>query len=188
MKRIIVGISGATGAIYGIRILETLREIDDVETHLIISNTAELIIRQETSWRVREVKALANFIHGFNDFEAAVASGSFNTEGMVIAPCSIKTMSMLANSMNANLLIRAADVSLKENRKLIAMVRETPLHLGHLRLMSRLAEVGASIAPPMPAFYHKPECLDDLINQTAGRVLAQLGIETDLYKTWNGVV
>lgn len=187
MKRIVIGMSGASGAIYGVRILEALQNNNEVETHLVISNAAALTIREETSWSIQEVEDMADVVYGFSDIGAAIASGSFKTEGMVVAPCSIKSMSMIANSMNANLLIRAADVNLKEKRKLIVMVRETPFHIGHLRLMTQMAELGAIIAPPIPAFYHKPESLDDVINHTVGRVLDQFGVETNLYKRWEGL-
>lgn len=186
MKRIVIGISGASGAIYGIRMLEVLKKINDFETHLIISNAAAITIREETSLTVHEVEGMADVVYDISDVGAAIASGSFRTEGMVIAPCSIKSMSMIAYSMDANLLIRAADVSLKEKKKLVVMVRETPLHLGHLKTMSRLAEMGATIAPPMPAFYHRPKSLDDLVNHTVGRILDQFGVEGNLFKRWSG--
>lgn len=186
MKRLVVGISGATGAIYGVRILESLKQEAEVETHLVMSNAAALTIEEETVWRVSDVLALADHVHDIDDIGASISSGSFQTEGMVIAPCSIKSMSMISNSINANLLIRAADVMLKEKRKLVLLVRETPLHLGHLRLMAHLAEIGAVIHPPMPAFYHKPQSLDDIINHTVGRVLDQFGIGHELFKRWAG--
>lgn len=179
--------SGATGAIYGIRMLEILKNNADFETHLIISNASAITVREETDMTVEEVKALADVVYELSDIGAAVASGSFKTEGMVIAPCSIKSMSMIANSMNANLLIRAADVALKEKRKLVVMVRETPLHLGHLKMMAQLAEIGATIAPPMPAFYHRPKSINDIVNHTAGRILDQFGVEGNLFKRWTGL-
>ena len=186
MKRIVVGISGATGAIYGIRTLEILSEDPEVEVHLVLTDSGALTIREETRWSVKKVKALADKVYETSDIGAAIASGSFRTEGMIVAPCSIKSMSMIANSMNANLLIRAADVTLKERRKLILMVRDTPLHLGHLRLMASLAEMGALINPPMPAFYNKPQTIDDIVNHTVGRALDQFEIGHNLFKAWTG--
>jgi 4-hydroxy-3-polyprenylbenzoate decarboxylase len=187
VKRIIVGISGATGAIYGIRTLEILREDPNVETHLVLTDAAALTIREETTWKVKDVIALADCYYEVGDIGSPISSGSFRNDGMIIAPCSIKSMSMISNSINANLLIRAADVSLKERRKLVLLVRETPLHLGHLRLMTNLAEMGAIILPPMPAFYHKPRSLDDVINHTVGRVLDHFGVEAKLLRRWEGL-
>jgi flavin prenyltransferase len=186
MKRIVVGMSGATGAIFGIRLIEILSQDSEVETHVVISEAAALTIEEETDRRLSDVLSLADFAHDIGDIGASISSGSFRCEGMIIAPCAIKSMSMIANSMNANLLIRAADVMLKEKRKLILMVRETPLHLGHLRLMANLAEIGAVIHPPMPAFYHKPKTMDDIINHTVGRVLDHFGVKHDLFKRWRG--
>lgn len=187
MKRLIIGISGATGAIYGIRALEITREMADVETHLLITDAASLTIREETKYSVEEVKGLADHVYDNGDIGAAVASGSFRTEGMIVAPCSIKSMSMIANSINANLLIRAADVIIKEKRKLVLLVRETPLHLGHLRLMVSLAENGVTLHPPVPAFYNKPRSLDDMVNFTIGRALGHFNLGPDLFKPWEGV-
>lgn len=186
MKRIIVGISGATGAIYGIRILETLKKNPEIETHLIVTEAGALTIREETDWKVDNVKALADHSYEIDDIGACISSGSFHNEGMIIAPCSIKSMSMIANSINANLLIRAADVALKEKRKLILLVREAPLHAGHLRLMLHLAEMDVVIYPPVPSFYHKPQSLDDIINHIVGRGLDQLGIDGHLFERWGG--
>jgi 4-hydroxy-3-polyprenylbenzoate decarboxylase len=186
MKRIIVGISGATGAIYGIRTLEILKEDPDVEVHLVLTDAAALTIREETDHKVKDVIALADYCYKLGDIGAPISSGSFRNEGMIIAPCSIKSMSMISNSINTNLLIRAADVALKEKRKLILFVRETPLHIGHLRLMMNLAETGAIIHPPMPAFYSKPKTLDDVINHTVGRALDQFGVDYELFKRWAG--
>ncbi|MEW5725143.1 MAG: UbiX family flavin prenyltransferase [Thermodesulfobacteriota bacterium] len=186
MKRLVIGISGATGAIYGIRALEITREMADVETHLVITEAGALTIREETNYQVEEVKSLADRVYDNTDIGAAIASGSFRTEGMIIAPCSIKSMSMISNSINANLLIRAADVTLKEKKRLVLLVRETPLHLGHLRLMVNLAEVGATIQPPMPAFYHKPQSLEDIINHTIGRALDHFDLGHNLFKPWEG--
>jgi len=186
-KRIVVGISGATGAIYGIRILETLKRSSDVETHLVLTEAAALTIREETEWKRDEVIKMADCCHDINNIGASISSGSFDIDGMIVAPCSIKSMSMIANSINANLLIRAADVMLKEKRNLVLVVRETPLHDGHLTLMTQLARRGAMIYPPMPAFYSKPKTLDDLINHTVGRLLNQFGIDSHLVKKWSGI-
>jgi len=186
MKKLIVGITGASGAIYGIRLLEAVRQVEGVQTHLIVSDAAALTIREETDWSLDAVRKLADATYAPHDIGACLASGSFRADGMIVAPCSIKTMSMIANSIASNLLIRAADVTLKERRKLILLVRETPLHLGHLRLMTGLAEIGAIIAPPVPAFYNKPETLQDIINHTTGRLLDHFGIEHALYQSWTG--
>ena len=183
-KRIIVGISGASGAIYGIELLRVLKEREDVETHLIVSKSARRNIELETPCKPDEVEALANVVHSSDDLADALASGSFLIDGMVVAPCSIKTLSGIANSFEQNLMIRAAGVTLKEGRKLILLVRETPLHIGHLRLMTWAAEIGAVILPPLPAFYHKPKTIEDLIHQTLGKVLDQLQVEHDLFKRW----
>lgn len=179
-----VGISGASGAIYGIRLLEALRSIDDVVTHLIVTPAARLTIQLETDWSIDAVEALADVVYGCDEIDAAVASGSFRTWGMVIAPCSIKTAGMVANSISDNLLIRAADVTLKERRKLVLMVRECPLHLGHVRTMESLLLMGAVVFPPVPAFYHRPQSLDDVISHTVGRVLDVLGVSNSLSKEW----
>jgi len=187
-KRIIVGISGATGAIYGIRTLEILKKNPEVEVHLVLTDAGKLTIREETEWKVEDVIALADCCHELDNIGASISSGSFQNEGMVIMPCSIKSMSMISNSINSNILIRAADVTLKEKRKLVLVVRETPLHLGHLRLMTRLAETGAIIHPPMPAFYYGPKSLDDLVNHTVGRVIDQFGLDHELFKRWAGTV
>lgn len=186
-KRIVVGISGATGCIYGIRLMEALRDRPDVETHLVISDAAQRTIPFESNYAVSDVVAMAHTAYDFDDVGARISSGSFVTEGMVIAPCSIKSLAMVANSICDNLLIRAADVALKERRKLVLMVRETPLHLGHLRLMTQATEAGAVILPPLPAFYHKPKTIDDIVNQSVGKVLDQFGIEHNLFKRWNGI-
>ena len=186
MKRIVVGMSGATGAIYGVRLLEFLSHVKEVEIHLVMSDAAALTIEEETDWSVSDVVKMADHIHDISDIGAPISSGSFRSEGMVIAPCAIKSMSMISNSINANLLIRAADVTLKEKRKLVLVVRETPLHLGHLRLMANLAEIGAVIHPPMPAFYHRPKTIDDIINHTVGRLLDQFGVQHKLFKRWTG--
>jgi 4-hydroxy-3-polyprenylbenzoate decarboxylase len=183
MKRIVVGISGATGAIYGIRLLQALAETD-IETHLVVSQAAELTIHMETAWKVEEVKALAHTCYDTRDVGANIASGSFLSEGMVVIPCAIKTLSGIANSYNDNLLVRAADVAIKEKRKLVVVVRETPLHKGHLRLMMNLADLGATILPPIPAFYCLPQTVDDIVNHLVGKVLDMFHIEHTLFKRW----
>ena len=169
MKRLIVGISGASGAIYGVRLLQVLRDVTDIETHLVMSQAARQTLSLETDFSLREVQALADVTHDARDIAASISSGSFQTLGMVILPCSIKTLSGIVHSYTDGLLTRAADVVLKERRPLVLCVRETPLHLGHLRLMTQAAEIGAVIMPPVPAFYHRPQSLDDVINQTVNR-------------------
>jgi len=183
MKRLVVAISGATGAIYGIRLLEFLSK-SDIETHLVVSRSAEKTIRMETSWTLGQVKALATVTYDMEDVGADISSGSFQAEGMVVIPCSIKSLSAIANSYNENLLIRAADVALKERRKLVLVVRETPLHRGHLSLMMNVAYAGGVILPPIPAFYFLPKTIDDLINHTVGRVLDVFGIDHRLFNRW----
>ncbi|MBI3241450.1 MAG: UbiX family flavin prenyltransferase [Chloroflexi bacterium] len=185
-KRLIVGLTGASGVIYGIRALELLKG-SEVETHLVLSPAAKATIAQETDWKVSDVEALASVRHDHRDVGAAIASGSFTTLGMLIAPCSIKTLSAVANSYSNDLMSRAADVCLKEGRPLLLMVRETPLHRGHIRLMAQAAEAGAIIFPPVPAFYGKPQTIDDLVNGTVGRALARLGIENEAYTKWKGM-
>lgn len=184
--RIVVGISGASGAIYGIRTLEALKRLG-VESHLVMSATAAETIAYETSYSVDEVVRLATKVYPVNDVAAAISSGSFKTDGMIVAPCSIKTLAGIANSYNENLLTRAADVTLKERRKLVLMVRETPLHLGHLRHMVAVTEMGAVVLPPIPAFYHKPQTLDDIVNQSVGKALDQFGLDASLFKRWTGL-
>ncbi|MBK6867525.1 MAG: UbiX family flavin prenyltransferase [Burkholderiales bacterium] len=183
--KIVVGMSGASGSIYGVRLLEVLQQAG-VETHLVMSDAAKRTIVYETDRTIQDVKKLATHVHELSDIGACISSGSFRHDGMVIAPCSIKTLSALANSFNANLLIRAADVTLKERRKLVLMVRETPLHLGHLRLMTQVTETGAVILPPMPAFYHRPQTLDDIINQSVNKALDQFDVDVTLFKRWTG--
>jgi len=183
MKKLIVGISGATGAIYGIRLLEVLSK-SDVETHLVITEAAQETILMETSWKVEDVKSLAKVSYDINNLGADISSGSFPSEGMVIIPCSIKSLSGIANSFNENLLIRTADVTLKERRKLVLVVRETPLHLGHLELMHQASRIGATLLPPVPAFYFHPKTIDDLINHTVGKVLDLFGINHHLFNRW----
>ncbi len=183
-KRLILGIAGASGVIYGVRMLEIL-QTQDIETHLIISDAGKLNIRIETNYEVDEVLAMADFSYTNKDIAASVASGSFLTMGMVVAPCTVKTLSGIANSYNENLLIRAADVQLKEKRKLALLFRETPLHKGHLRLLTQAADMGAQIIPPVPAFYHHPKTIDDIINQSVGKVLDYMGIAHELFKRWD---
>ncbi len=184
-KRLVVAITGGSGVILGIRVLQLLRETD-VESHLIISPAAELTITQETRWKPEDVIRLADFHYSFNDIGASLASGSFNTMGMIIAPCSIKTLSGVANSYADDLIIRAADVTLKEGRPLILAVRETPLHRGHIRLMDLAARAGAVIFPPLPAFYTQPTSIDAMVSQLAGRILARAGINLPGTAVWNG--
>jgi len=180
--------SGASGVIYGIRLLEVLRGVEDIETHVIMSNAAKRTILLETDCTVDYVESLANSVYGFNDIAASVSSGSYKTMGMVVIPCTMKTLSGIANSYSDNLLLRAADVVLKDRRRLVIVARETPLHLGHIRLMAQVVEMGGIIMPPMPAFYHRPQTLDDIINQTVNRVLDLLDIELDqdLFNRWKG--
>lgn len=183
--RLIVGISGASGAIYGVRILELLRDTP-ITTHLVVSKAARLTLAQETNLRLADLEDLADIVHSNQDVGASIASGSFRTMGMVVAPCSIKSMSEIASGMTSSLLARAADVILKERRRLVLMVRETPLHRNHLRTMADLSELGAIIAPPVPAFYTKPESVADIVDHTVGRVLDLFDIETGIVKRWTG--
>jgi 4-hydroxy-3-polyprenylbenzoate decarboxylase len=184
---LVIGITGASGAIYGIRLLEVLSGSKDTETHLIISEAGEKIIKYETDKDLKQVKALADVCYEVDDIGAGLSSGSFKRDGMVVAPCSIKTLSALASSYTDNLITRAADITLKERKKLVLLVRETPLHLGHLRNMVKVTEMGAVILPPVPAFYHKPQTIDDLVNYTVGRILDTFDIEHDLFKRWAGL-
>lgn len=184
-NKLIIGISGASGAIYGIRLLEVLRD-SDIETHLIISKSAGITITQETDYKVSDVQKLADVCYNADDIGAAISSGSFKTMGMVIAPCSVKSMSEIATGVTSNLISRAADVVLKERRKLVLAVRETPFHLGHLRTMASLSEMGAMIVPPLPAFYPNPKTIDELVNHSVGRLLDIFDIESDLVKRWKG--
>ena len=183
---LVVGITGASGVIYGIRLLEVLSQ-KSIETHLIISEAAETNIRYETDWKIEDVKALANFSYDIRDIGARLASGSFKRDGMIVAPCTVKTMAALANSYAENLLIRAGDVTLKERGELVLLVRETPLHIGHLRNMERLTEMGAIIFPPAPAFYHRPKTIQDIVDHTIGKVLDIFGIEHNLFQRWSGL-
>lgn len=185
--RLIIGITGASGAIYGIRLLEILKQADNVETHLIISKAGENVIKYETTYEVSKVKKSANFWYDIDDIGARLSSGSFLTDGMVVAPCSMRTTSAIANSYADNLLVRAADVTLKQRRTLILLTRETPLHQGHLRNMLRLAEMGTIILPPVPSFYHMPKSIDDIVDHTLAKVLDLLAIKHTLSRRWADV-
>ena len=187
-RRLIVGISGASGAIYGIRLLEVLQKLTEIDTHLIISKAAKRTIVLETDYKVDQVEELADEVFPDHDIAASVSSGSYQTFGMAVIPCSVKTLSAIANSYSDSLLVRAADVVLKEQRKLVLVLRETPLHLGHTQVMTRSIEIGATLVPAMPAFYHPPSTVDDLINQTVNRVIDQFDIELpeDLFERWAG--
>ena len=182
-KRIVVGISGASGVIYGARLLEVLKDTD-YETHLIISESGKLNFEIETQYKATEIEALADRVYDHKNMAAALASGSFITAGMVVVPCTIKTLSGIANSYNENLIVRAADVALKEKRKCVLVVRETPLHKGHLRLMTMAADMGAHILPPVPSFYHQPKSIEDIIDQTIGKIFDYIGIQHDLFNRW----
>src|ERR1700692_1127286 len=184
-RRLIVGITGASGTIVGVRVLELLRE-SDIETHLVMSKAAEMALGYETDLQPKDVRALASVNHGVMALGASISSGSFPTMGMVIAPCSIRTMSEIATGVTSTLLSRAADVVLKEQRRLVLAVRETPLHGGHLRTMTTLADIGAVIAPIVPAFYNRPQSVDDIVNHTCGRLLDLFGIDTGTVKRWKG--
>lgn len=184
--RLIVGISGASGVIYGIRLLEALKAAADVETHLVLSNGGKLNIALETEHDVRSVEGLADVVHSDQNLAASIASGSYQTGGMVIVPCSMKTLSGVVNSYADNLIVRAADVVLKEHRRLVLVPRETPLHVGHTRLLHEAAGMGAVICPPMPAFYNNPQTVDDIINHTVGRVMDLFGLDSGLVKRWQG--
>lgn len=185
-RRIVVAITGASGAVYGIRALELLAAVDEVETHLVLSNAAKTTIGIETSLGVSEVEDLADHVHGSRDIAAPIASGSFRAAGMLIAPCSIKTLSAVATSASGDLVTRAADVTLKERRPLVLMVRETPFHLGHLRLMVAAVEAGAVIHPPVPAFYNEPATIDDLVTHSVVRAVEHLGIDAGPIARWHG--
>jgi 4-hydroxy-3-polyprenylbenzoate decarboxylase len=185
-RRLVIAISGASGAVYGIRTLQVLQAEQDVETHLIVSQTARLTIGEETSWTVEDVLALADVAYSPDDLGASIASGSFRAAGMMVAPCSIKTLSAVAHSYASDLISRAADVQLKEGRPLLLMIRESPLHLGHLRLMVQAAEIGAILMPPVPAWYARPASIDEIVNATVGRALQRLGVDNALYPRWMG--
>ena len=182
-QRLVVGISGASGVVYGVRLLQMLRDLP-VETHLVMSKSAEVTLAYETDLKVAHVKALADHCHNITDMAASLSSGSFKTLGMIVAPCSVRSVAEMASGVTTSLLTRAADVILKERRRLVLMVRETPLHLGHLRNLSALTEMGAIIAPPMPAFYNRPRTLDDMIDHNLGRVLDLFGLDTGKVKRW----
>ena len=182
---LVVAITGASGVIYGVEMLRVLKDLGQ-ETHLIVSDAASRNLAIETEYTLEQVRALASVVYENKNIGAAVASGSFRTRGMIVAPCTVKTLSGIANSYTDNLVVRAADVTLKERRTLVLMVRETPLHKGHLDLMSRAADYGAVILPPMPAFYHKPQSLMDVIHQSIGKALDQVGIEHNLFQRWSG--
>ena len=184
MRRIIIGISGASGVVYGIRSLQALRDIPGIETHLVLSPSAKRTIVEETDWDPAAVEALAHVVHNHRDIGASIASGSFQTGGMLVAPCSIKSLSGIVNSYSDNLLTRAADVCLKERRRLVLLVRETPLHLGHIELMGQAARYGAVVLPPVPAFYNRPQSLDDIVDHTVGKALDQFDIPHQLFKRW----
>jgi 4-hydroxy-3-polyprenylbenzoate decarboxylase len=184
-QRLVVGITGASGAVYGVRLLEVLRDTA-IETHLVLTETAKRVALLETGRTPIQVEALADVSYGNADLEAPIASGSFPTVGMVVAPCSMKSLSAIAHCYSDTLLVRAADVTLKERRKLVLVVRETPLHLGHLRLMANVTEYGATVLPPVPGFYHEPRTVDDLVNHTVGKILDQFGVDHSLFKRWEG--
>jgi 4-hydroxy-3-polyprenylbenzoate decarboxylase len=186
LKRLIVGISGASGIVYGVRTLEILRRLG-IETHLVMTRSAQVTLAHEMTMKVADVNALAAVVHRADDIGASISSGSFRTMGMIIAPCSIRTLSEIATGVTSNLLTRAGDVALKERRKLVLMVRETPLHLGHLRSMAQVTEMGAIVMPPVPAFYPKPQTVDAVVDHTVGRALDLFGIDTGLVKRWGEV-
>ncbi|MFM9888954.1 MAG: UbiX family flavin prenyltransferase [Burkholderiales bacterium] len=185
-KKLIIAITGASGVIYGIRALEILRAAGNFETHLVLSPSAARTIAEETDFTTAQVKALADTLHGYRDIGASVSSGSFKTEGMLIAPCSVKTLSGIANCFDDDLIVRAADVQLKERRRVVLLFRETPLHAGHIELMAQATRNGAIVMPPVPAFYHRPQSLDDVVNQTVGRALDLFGIDAGIVKRWQG--
>jgi len=185
--RLVVGLSGSSGLPYGIRLLEVLRKLGTREVHLILTEAAKLNIFVETDWRAKDVEALADVVHNVMNISASIASGSFKTEGMIVAPCSIRTLSAITHSLADNLLTRAADVTLKERRRLMVMPREAPLHTGHCKLLYEASHLGFIVFPPMPAFYGRPRTIDDLVNTTIGRVLDLFGIDAGLVKPWTGV-
>ena len=188
MKKIIIGISGASGAVYGVRMLRMLKDVQDVETHLIVSSAGWMNVRHELSMDKPELHALADQVHTDGDIGACIASGSYKVDGMIIAPCSVKTMASIANGICGTLISRAADVCLKERRRLVLMVRETPLHLGHLRNMALVTEIGAIVAPPVPAFYSKPKTIEEMVDQINAQVLDGFGIEVPEHlKIWQGL-
>ena len=184
MKRLIIAITGASGAIYGIRALQALQSADEIETHLVISPSAQYTIAEETDMPIDEINGLAGQVYNFKDIGASLSSGSYPTLGMLIAPCSVKTLSGIANCYDDNLIVRAADVCLKERRKVVALLRETPLHLGHLKIMEQATLNGVIVMPPVPAFYHRPTTIDGIINQTVGRALDLFDLDFDLVERW----
>jgi 4-hydroxy-3-polyprenylbenzoate decarboxylase len=186
-QRLVIAITGATGAVYGVRLLQHLRNIAGVETHLVISDAAVLTLHQETGLQRKEVEALAHVVHKQNNIGASIASGSFQAEGMVIAPCSMKTLASVAHGLSDNLIARAADVMLKERRRLILMVRETPFNLAHLRNMTAVTEMGGIIFPPLPSFYHQPKTIDEMVDHIVARVIDLFGICHNLAPRWNGM-
>lgn len=186
-KRFIVGISGASGVVYGVRLLELLRRAK-VESHLVMTRSAEVTLAHETDLKVAAVRAMADAAYAVDDIAAAISSGSFKTEGMIVAPCSVRSLSEIATGVTSNLLTRAADVTLKERRRLVLLVRETPLHTGHLRTMTRVSEMGAVVFPPVPAFYTRPKSMSDIVDQTLGRALDLFGIETGTVRRWGETI
>lgn len=186
-ERLIIGISGASGIVLGVRLLETLRETG-IQTHLVMTRSAKVTLAHELTIKVSEIEKLANQVHSIDDIGSAISSGSFKTMGMIVAPCSIRSLSKISTGVASNLLTRAADVTLKERRRLVLLVRETPLHLGHLRSMTQVTEMGAIVMPPVPAFYALPTTVDDVVNHTVGRVLDLFNIETGLVKRWGEAV
>ena len=186
MQRLIVAITGASGAIYGIRALEILRAVADVETHVILTPAALRTITEETEFRIEEVRELADRLYDYRDIGAAISSGSYKTMGMLVAPCSVRALSGIANCHDSELTVRAADVCLKERRRVVLLFRETPLHAGHIALMDQATRNGAIIMPPVPAFYHRPQTIGDIVDQTVGRALDLFGIETQVVKRWSG--
>jgi len=186
-KRLIIALTGATGAIYGIRMLQVLQTLDEWESHLIISSAGLVNLKFELNMRKSDIESLADQVHGINDIAAAVSSGSFKTEGMIIAPCSMKTLAAIAHGFGDNLITRAADVQLKERRKVVLMPRETPLNLAHVRNMVTATEMGAILYPPMPAFYNKSDSVMDMVNEAVGRILEMFGIEANLHQEWTGL-
>lgn len=185
-KKLVIGIGGASGVIYGIRLLEVLKKVQGVETHLVMSKTARMNVAIETDMTANDVETLADEVHNISQIGASIASGSFKTHGMIVAACSVKNLSAIVHSHADDLLTRAADVTLKEHRRLVLMPRETPLHAGHCELMLKACQLGAIVAPPMPAFYNGPTSIDDIVNHTVGRVLDLFGLDTDLVERWEG--
>ncbi|MFD2365011.1 UbiX family flavin prenyltransferase [Pseudoduganella sp. GCM10020061] len=186
-RRLVVAITGATGAIYGVRLLEHLRALGGIETHVVVSDSAALTLHQETGLQRKEVEALADVVHRYRDVGASIASGSFKSDGMVIAPCSMKTLASVAHGLSDNLIARAADVVLKERRKLVLMVRETPFNLAHLRNMTAVTEMGGIVFPPLPSFYHKPASIDEMVDHTVARVIDLFGIDNAIAPRWQGM-